>query len=631
MIKAAAVFAAALILRLIVGSDLAQVPLFRTPQLDSLEYVAWAQRIAAGDFHWPYAPTHGPGYPYFLGTLLAIGGGSLLFIQIIQSTVGAFTAVFLFWIAQRLYGDLAALAAGAFAATYGPLLLIDNSRLAEGLFLFLLAALLLVIVSISPPRLGQSEDDRGDARDRLRQHVLFAILAGLLLGLAVITRPTALLLVPIVGIELFRRTRLLGAAILFVVAFSLPLSPVVLQNWMATGRIMAVQSAGGVNFYIANSPRDLRISWSRPGGEWDVMRGAAWRAGIHDPAAEDPFYSSRAMTEIRAEPLRFLRLLLIKSFWTFQAEEIRDSHSIYFFKLFSPVLSLAPGFGLLLSLAVIGLAVAIRQRHPSFLLGGFAFVMLCSVTGLIVGMRYRLPVVLPFFVWAGLGIAVFVTAVRERKRMAVLLMFAVVITILLLSRIGRHSSTRDFSEEWALNAISLLSEGRTAEAHGSVDKSLRLDPNRGLTHRVRGDIHARAGQWKEAENAYRTAIHFDPTNVTALGHLALVHLQRGEIDRGRELLERANAIKADAEVMTNLARLDYQAGRSARAEHLLTAAAQRTHADAAVHVGLAHIAFERGELSKAEREAERALQIDPAQQQAARLLARIVARKQSGL
>src|SRR5215472_12273405 len=79
------IFALAVLPRFLVSRELGQMPLFRSPQLDSLEYLNWATRIAAGDFRWLEVPAHGPGYPYFLGGLLALFGGSLPAVSAVQA------------------------------------------------------------------------------------------------------------------------------------------------------------------------------------------------------------------------------------------------------------------------------------------------------------------------------------------------------------------------------------------------------------------------------------------------------------------------------------------------------------------------------------------------------------------
>src|SRR5262249_36749358 len=51
--------------RLLVLQQLGGLPLFRTPQLDSLEYRLRAERILAGDRVGPSPRPHAPGYAYF--------------------------------------------------------------------------------------------------------------------------------------------------------------------------------------------------------------------------------------------------------------------------------------------------------------------------------------------------------------------------------------------------------------------------------------------------------------------------------------------------------------------------------------------------------------------------------------
>src|SRR5205823_595166 len=90
-----AIVGVALLVRAITALQIAALPLSRNPHFDSLEYLGWARRVAAGDFTWPVLPPHGPGYPYVLGALLAIFGGSLVAVVVVQSIVGALTGAIL--------------------------------------------------------------------------------------------------------------------------------------------------------------------------------------------------------------------------------------------------------------------------------------------------------------------------------------------------------------------------------------------------------------------------------------------------------------------------------------------------------------------------------------------------------
>src|SRR5688572_28293662 len=108
----AAVFAVALLARLAVGAQLTGEPLFLSPQLDSLEYSLWAQRIAQGNFLWPVPPPHGLGYPVFLGMLFALLDGSLGAVRMAQAFLGACTCLLTALVASRAFGRPAGIAAG---------------------------------------------------------------------------------------------------------------------------------------------------------------------------------------------------------------------------------------------------------------------------------------------------------------------------------------------------------------------------------------------------------------------------------------------------------------------------------------------------------------------------------------
>src|SRR5262245_6766727 len=74
---AAVVFAVAFGLRIAAIAAFGSLPLFRNPQLDSLEYLLWARHLAERGFVWPEYPEHAPAYPFFVGALLWAFDGSL--------------------------------------------------------------------------------------------------------------------------------------------------------------------------------------------------------------------------------------------------------------------------------------------------------------------------------------------------------------------------------------------------------------------------------------------------------------------------------------------------------------------------------------------------------------------------
>jgi hypothetical protein len=117
--SAVGVFAAAVFVRLIVASQVWDLPIVRSPALDSAEYMNWAHRLAAGDFAWATVSQHAPGYPLFLAGLLTFGA-NLHTVLIFQALIGATTAAMLSVIGTRWFGHPIGLFGGLVCATYGP-------------------------------------------------------------------------------------------------------------------------------------------------------------------------------------------------------------------------------------------------------------------------------------------------------------------------------------------------------------------------------------------------------------------------------------------------------------------------------------------------------------------------------
>lgn len=575
----AIVFAAALALRIAIVMQLRDTALFRTPELDSIEYFTWAQRIAAGDFTWPAAPTHGPGYPLFLGALLFVTRGSLFAVHILQAIAGSCTAVVISAIANLCTAaDLggaphgprrhAGLLAGLFAALYGPLALIDVSILAEGLLVLLLSASLLAVIAA-----GRS------ARPRA---LLF--FAGSALGMAIIVRPTAAILAPVFALYLWRRaTR--WALVIFAFAVAYPILPVLAHNWRSTGDVLAIQSGGGMNFFIGNSPAHDGTAWARPGGTWDWLRGEAWRAGIRGAASEDDYYLARTVREIRAKPGGYLALLGRKLVWSTQTEEIRDSHSFDFFLMRAPVLRMALRFSILLPFAVFGLWV-FRRSAPWLLVACLVATGL-TVIGLVVGMRYRLPILPSLFVFAGIG----ASSLVDRRRIAGLAIALIV--IFPLTRIWHHPPTHQLAEEWAMEGIALGKERRVPEAMTAFRHANELDPVVSIAWTGRGDVEFMRGRLNEASAAYMQSILVDPRHARGYAHLALVRARQGDRNGAIGLLREAVAIRPESEALYNLSGLLFAAGDLDGSGRVLRDMLAMDPTDAEAAAGLARIAVAR--------------------------------------
>jgi tetratricopeptide (TPR) repeat protein len=500
VIPAIGVFAVALLMRLLAAWQLGSLPLSRTPQLDSAAYVMWAREIVAGGLSWPPYPEHAPGYPFFIAGILAFSNGSLMAVRIVQAVLGAIGCVLTARVASRTIAPRAFVWAGLIQATYAPLLYLDTALLAESLLVLLLVLTLDIVTA---------------AQGRATRWVI----AGVVLGAACVVRPTALALVVAFLLVLVRKyrwghqTRTLALA--FTAGVLMLVAPVVIQNWRVTG-VPMIQAYGGLNAYLGNRPSGDGAARARPGGEWDRLEGEASRAGM-TRNDQDRYYLRRTFSEIADRPAAFAGLLVSKLLWTLQDDELRDTHSYYFFAhAWAPLRSL-PTFGWILALAVAG-AIAARPRDAAWLVA-YGIAMLATSVLLVVGTRYRMPLVPAVIVMAGGGLSATVDAVRSRRWSTVAPLVAAIAVTWAASEIRRDPASHNLSEEQALTGLSLLQENKVDESEAAYRAAIETDDNSSFAWDGLGLALQRRLRRDDARSAFERAVHINPSNATAWVHL----------------------------------------------------------------------------------------------------------------
>lgn len=621
------VFVLAVLVRLIVWAQLQSLPLVRTPQLDSREYLDWASRLAAGDLGWPNPPPHGPGYPFFLGLLLRLSSGSLSAIRAAQVFLGAAHCAVIAWLGRRLFGALAGWVSGLCLTAWGVVVLTDVSVLAEALLLPLLTVAVLLCLGQRPAT------------------PLRLLSAGALIGLAALVRPTALVMLPLAAIALARGgkrpMRSVARAAAVIGAALIVLLPVLLANARTSGSLLLVQGHGGLNFYIGNSPYGTGLPTVRPRADWDRLETEAQRNGFKRPTDQDRYFFRKTFEEIRRSPVRFLRLLASKLVWTLQAEEIRETFSFAFFRQASPVLRWLPGFGIVFPLALLGMLSAARARPRPAMLFAWLGVGLLVCVALVTSSRYRLPVVPPIALFAGAGAAAFVDALRKERQRLVPAAIAVACGAI-LCHVWRHAPSHVLAEEWSATGLALVHERDLSSADQAFQRALREDPRwgpgwagLGLVAFNRGDLQAaerflgwsvtlhaddlearlelgavfeREGRFEEAESQYRRALAIAPEDVLPREGLARALLASGRLvdadAAAREVLARD---PGNARAHLLLARILGARRLPGPGAEQAAAAAHLAPPDAETWFTLAMLRIDSGDLTEANAPLEQAI------------------------
>jgi 4-amino-4-deoxy-L-arabinose transferase-like glycosyltransferase len=235
---------------------------------DARDYDTHARSIAAGEGYSKHLlydrPTafRPPGYPYFLGGVYRLAGVEraeagrrIRAARIAQALVGTAAVALLGLLAAQLWGPRVGLLALALGAVYVPLILVGGSVMSEPLFVVLMLAALAAAVH-----------HRGSVH-RYR----FAILAGVLGGLAILTRANALVLLgPLAFAAWDARPRLsrraLGPPVALVVAALLTVAPwtarnaIVLDSFIPVSTQLGSALAGTYND-AARTDRENPASW----------------------------------------------------------------------------------------------------------------------------------------------------------------------------------------------------------------------------------------------------------------------------------------------------------------------------------------------------------------------------------
>jgi 4-amino-4-deoxy-L-arabinose transferase-like glycosyltransferase len=188
---------------------------------------------------------HPPGYYYFLAGIYAVAGHSYVAVRSIQALVDTLTCVLIYLLGKEVFGETAGMLAATLAAVYPPLIFYTGVLLTESVTTCLLAGAAWVLLRCS----------------RTRQHLrpVLLILAGLLLGLAIITRSVLLFSLPFVLIWLlFVADRWPGwkAATRYALALLVPvvliIAPITIRNYQIHSKFILISTNGGVNFFLGH-------------------------------------------------------------------------------------------------------------------------------------------------------------------------------------------------------------------------------------------------------------------------------------------------------------------------------------------------------------------------------------------
>lgn len=315
----------------------------------------------------------------YFAAIYAVFGFAVRAVQITNIFLGVFTVWLVYDLVRRMLGVSSARWSALFASFYPTLLLYTGQLLSETLVAMLIALALWLVWLV---------------RDR---PAIWYAPAGIVLGLATLTRQTALPIAVLISLWTLvgHRTggwlRRVSPAVGTVAFVILTITPWTVRNYVVLGEFVPLTSLGGLSLWLANNPvadgtgRSLEGLVVIPQVEAlpEVEKGAA--------------YGRLARQFILEDPVRFARLAVRRIVWFWHLGYHDEGFAeIAFLVMYLPLLVLA-SIGTLVSyrvnsraaLLLLTVPVALTAVHMVFLPEG----------------RYRLPAEVAVCMLAGVGMA----------------------------------------------------------------------------------------------------------------------------------------------------------------------------------------------------------------------------------
>jgi tetratricopeptide (TPR) repeat protein len=413
----------ALAVRLIHFFTIEPQPFLKFPlaasQTDMYAFWQWAQSIAGGDWwgrdtYHPYfgwmkdlAPLESwyarwggkeifhqaPLYPYFLAVLIALKL-SLPTIIALQLVLGSLQVLIIFSVTRRLFDDRVGLVAAGLTALYGPFTFYQGLLLRDWLPPILEPLILLMVLRARAlPRPGRW------------------LAAGLTMGIAILTKETAFVLVMAVSvwliIELRRSPRHLGPAFgLLAAGIAVCLFPLVVRN-LAVGAPPFAISKQGPGAIIYSLSADARAVGFAPVRQLEERRARA--AGKSWAALQE------ALSTYEGDYRGLLRHELRKLEGVIDPFEFPNNESYDYGRELSPILDWTANYAAVFPLGVTGLLLLLRDRHRPSLLYWYVGSSVAALLLTVILARFRLGLVPGLIIAGAYAVKYFATAIRDKS------------------------------------------------------------------------------------------------------------------------------------------------------------------------------------------------------------------------
>ena len=398
--SSAVLFVFALVFRMIYVIQSTDNPLFGVPVVDAYDYVKWANKMVDGIWLWDSVGNYLPVYPAFLAAQQIVFGPNPMVNKIIQSLMGAGTAVLLAQVAARAWNRRVGLISGYLVATYWMLAIYASEKFAETFSIFFLSLMLLLLT-----------------RCRYRGWALAA--AGVAFALAAGVRANLFLVLPCVLFWLVRLNRCqrrpaFKSALLFACGTVFIIGPILARNTTLAGAPM-LRTQTAWNLYSGLAP-EFKGLHPPDGILFEKYMNLAQQAGAFTDAEVEKFWARKLGAVLREDPagvtLNLVRRVLIFA----NAREWSQEFDVAAYRRYSRFLELPwTGFWLVGPLGLLGLLMCRQPTRYQTLLIVVTIAVTLSIILFKASDRYRLPTAVLLTPFAALALGNFFTWFKGRE------------------------------------------------------------------------------------------------------------------------------------------------------------------------------------------------------------------------
>ncbi|MBN2226391.1 MAG: glycosyltransferase family 39 protein [candidate division Zixibacteria bacterium] len=530
-----AVLAIGLVVRLVYLLYYIHGPEWDRLLVDSLFHHRWAMVIAGGDILGGEVFFRAPLYIYLLGLLYGIFGHAILVGRIFGHLVGLIAVLLTYQLADRLFTRRVAIVAGILHALYPLAVYFESELLVDSLFTMLTELSLLCLLIAGE-----------------RKTIRWYFITGVVIGLAAITRPVILGLVPVYLIWiLFDREksagylRPIGAMILGML---LLIFPITIRNHAVGDDLVLISASGGVNFYIGNNPDADGLTAAMPpplGANWriqDITYLAEQDLGRElKPSEVSSYWTHQALHWITEHPGDFLRLYLKKLYYAANNYEVANNRNLRLFFDSNPVVKFIPlNFAVLVFLATIGVMLSFGNRRARLILLYLVWYLL-TIAGFFINARFRLPILPLLMILAANGAVGLVQFAMKRQHITrhIAAIVAGVLLVLLSCSNWYHYHADDSSGGLFNQANYDLAHGQTDEAIARYKHILSEYPDYPEAALNCGAAYLKTGNGDSAMAYFRRELESFPANARALSNIASLYYVQGQFDSARYYAEAA--------------------------------------------------------------------------------------------